>query len=840
MERDPLRLAWKTSPSGNLLAMVLLILAGALLVLEFSLVRILVDEVLLAQAPDAPRRFLPLAIAMPAGVHPSTIVLFEGFALDGSAFRQAVIGAALVVPVAIGLLLAAVTWLISAIGTRVLKRLRKTVLDAVLRTSPSTRDEAAEATLLVGDALARESHVFGAAFISSFKLWGVIGLAVAFALASGWKLGLCLAVVLIPGAILCARRLDLRLETAQARLREGAAVSESFASVIERLPAIHAHATGPYETRCIGQALASGHAPVEKEEHRFAFTDAATTIVLLLAPLAVVGVGAWVGAGSLTPGTLLACALAASLAAFGVREVVQWQRVLERARLLLSDIARDLAALQTRDRRIAKEVLPKGGDLVAQNVSAYDSASGGRISGVTLELPFPSHVALVGNGDSGSHMLAALIGGQLSPSTGRLTYGGIDLVKADPLSRAQRIAFAGETVLLPGTLRDNLIYGSEALEDLDSRLAETIAITRLDRVTHARGLASTFNPEREPKLAASIVESRRAVQAALETEGLDRFVDPFDAARYNRHAPVGENLLFGKPVGDTFREDRLASHPFIRAILEAADLTKPLARMGLSIATSMIEIFAEIPDGHPLFARFSFFSAADRAFFQDLVARRNEKRRATSATDRERLIGLSLRYNESRHRLGLLDEAMQARILAARADFARLLPASLQPAIEFYDADRICTAASVQDNLLFGRIASDQAGADDSVQKVIRRVLTERGLDAGVARIGLNSPIDVSGGDLTLTEIAAIDLVRCLIREPDILVVARALDGLPGPAADKMVADLRRALSGRGLIVVTPEISPPMDQPPFDAVVRFVRGEPVLEDRIRHPEPAMA
>ncbi|MGO4706446.1 ABC transporter ATP-binding protein [Microvirga sp. 2MCAF38] len=836
MERDPLRLAWKTSPIIHILAMALLASAGALLALEFDLVRALVNEIMQPAPADVARHLLRIGISTPAGFHPESLILFEGFVLDAGTFRDVAIGMVIAIPVLIGLVLSAVSWLVSIVGTGVLKRLRRTVLGAVLGASPGTREEAAEATLLVGETLARESNVFGAALISTLKLWGVIGVSVAFTVVSGWRLGLCLAMMLVIGAVLCAHRLNLRLQAARARQREGTAVSENFASVIERLPAVHAHATAPYETRCVSQALASGHAPVEDEERRLAFADAATSIVLLLAPLTVLGVGAWSSANNLTPGTLVACVLAASLAAFGVREVVQWQRVLDRARLLLSDIAHDLAALQTRDRRVAKEKLPKDGDLVARNVSAYDPASGGRISGVNLELPFPSHVALVGNGDSGSHMLAALIGGQLSPSTGHLTYGGIDLVAADSLSRAQRIAFAGETVLLPGTLRDNLIYGSEAADDLDQRLADAIAITRLDRVTHARGLASTFNPEREPKLAASIVESRRAVQAALIAEGLDRFVDPFDATRYNRHATIGENLLFGKPVGDTFREDRLASHPFIRAILEATDLTKPLARMGLSIATSMIEIFAEIPDGHPLFARFSFFSAADRAYFEDLVARRNEKRRATSASDRERLIGLSLRYNESRHRLGLLDEGMQGRILVARADFTRMLPASLQPSIEFYEANRICTAANVQDNLLFGRIASDQAGADDSVQAVIRRVLTERGLDAGVARIGLNSALDAGGGDLTLTEVAAIDLVRCLIREPDILVVARALDGLPGPAADKLVADLRRSLAGRGLIVVTPEISEPMDAPPFDAIIRFIRGEPSLESRIRRLE----
>jgi ABC-type multidrug transport system fused ATPase/permease subunit len=168
-----------------------------------------------------------------------------------------------------------------------------------------------------------------------------------------------------------------------------------------------------------------------------------------------------------------------------------------------------------------------------------------------------------------------------------------------------------------------------------------------------------------------------------------------------------------------------------------------------------------------------------------------------------------------------------------------MLPTSLQPFIEFYDEGRLCTAASVQDNLLFGRIASDQAGAEAAVHAVMRRVLTERGLDRDVSRIGLDTPVDVRGADLTSSERAAVDLVRCLVRRPDVVVVERALDGLPAAAAEALVARLRRFLVGRGLILVTSDLTATMDSPAFDAVIRFERGATRLEERRQRSEELM-
>ena len=91
-----------------------------------------------------------------------------------------------------------------------------------------------------------------------------------------------------------------------------------------------------------------------------------------------------------------------------------------------------------------------------------------------------------------------------------------------------------------------------------------------------------------------------------------------------------------------------------------------------------------------------------------------------------------------------------------------------------------------------------------------------------------------------MSEIALIDLVRCLVRQPDILVVQRALDGLPTIAAETLVANLRRSLFGRGLVLVTPEITPAMEEPPFQAVVRFERGVPRVEQREPAPKEAVS
>ena len=830
MERDPVRFVWRTTFGLHLLLLVLILAMLPLTFMAVDLVRVILDDAVGGRAfvRDGMATLLRIAVPVPREVAPQPMVLFEGVVLNRESFGYA---AALVL-LLLGAMIAAISVAIGLVrseaGTRATRALRDVILDAILASRPAARDEAREAAILAGESLTRASGFLGAAVLTPLLAGGLVAGALLYALAADWRLGVAVLFGTVLSALVWPRRAAAVLAVDAGRAGEGAAHRRTLLDLVRRLPASRAHGASALERQQVKAECERRHAGVRALERRLSVADAARIMAGVAVLAAVLGTGAVLAnASGATSGRIAAVTVAALIAVGAVEALTRWRGALTRTAALLEEIARQIGAMQSRARS-ASVALPGSGALVARGLAAYDPASGTRIGNVDLALAFPAHVALTGEADSGSRVLAALIGGGLEPSVGTLTFAGVDLASIDPAGRAQRIAFAGgDTILLAGTLRQNLLYGAPGADapDMEQRLIEAVTVAGLDRLVHARGLSGTVDPVRDPKLAAAIVDARRKVRAALAAGNLEGFVDPFDRERYNAHATIAENILFGMPLGDTFRDGHLPSHPFVRALLEAEDLTKPLADMGASIARSMIEIFADLPDDHPLFDRFGFFPASERSFYEDLVARQDQPRRGAERTrDRERLIGLALSYNENRHRLGLMDEILMGRLLRARAAFAQLLPTSLQPAIEFYDADRVCAAASVQDNLLFGRIAQDRAGAETEVLAVIRSVLAERGLDRDLFRVGLDMRIDPRGDGLVSTEIAAIDLARCLVRRPDVLVVERSLDGLPASAAAALAGRLRRAQVGRGLVLVTPKLDPAMDSPPFDAVIRFERG----------------
>ena len=91
---------------------------------------------------------------------------------------------------------------------------------------------------------------------------------------------------------------------------------------------------------------------------------------------------------------------------------------------------------------------------------------------------------------------------------------------------------------------------------------------------------------------------------------------------------------------------------------------------------------------------------------------------------------------------------LQERVLEARRLFREQLPAELAGAVAFFESDRYTSAASLQDNILFGKVAYGQAQANERISDLIAEVLAD--LDLAVARPGHQPPAGAAAADLAV------------------------------------------------------------------------------------------
>ncbi len=280
-------------------------------------------------------------------------------------------------------------------------------------------------------------------------------------------------------------------------------------------------------------------------------------------------------------------------------------------------------------------------------------------------------------------------------------------------------------------------------------MIDLLATVDLSEELYQFGLRGTIDPKARSDIAGAILQARAALQRAHQGSRARARWSSCSTPRATTTTPRSrENLLFGTPVSPAFDVDRLAENDYVLSVLDKAGLTDDLVKIGREVAETMTEIFADLPPGHEFFEQFSFISSEDLPEFQALLGR-VDGRAPISPADRARLLTLPFKLIEARHRLGLLDDAIKARVLEARRAFREGLPQWAQGAIEFFDPAAYNAATTLQDNILFGKLAYGQARAAQRVGKLIVEVLEELKLRRAVLEVGLEYPVGVGGARLS-------------------------------------------------------------------------------------------
>ena len=690
-------------------------------------------------------------------------------------------------------------------GERMLRRLRFELYGRILRFPlPQFRKTSSSEMVTM---ITAEVEPLGGFIGDAFKLpvfqGGYLIVILAFLFVQNWFMALA-AVALYPLQGYLIPKLQRRVNLlGKERVRLVRQLSDRIGEAASGVVEIHANNTARRERADFSRRLGAIY-DVRLQIYIWKFIiKFLNNSINQLGPFCFYAIGGWlVVKGELEIGTLMAAIAAHKDLAAPWKELLNFYQRQADAKIKYEQVMEQFQPVgmmaESRQLDEPEKVDPLRGEISASGLSLGDDSGAALVDGASFAFDAAEHVALVGGGGSGKEETTQLLAGLMVPTGGNLKIGASNVDDLPEAVTGRRIAYIGPTAyLFSTTVRDNLLYGVQhlpladaeygedarreydrwlaeagasgnSLDDLNAnwidyaatgaaddaalleRIFGVLRLVRLDDDIYALGLRGTIDPATQTDLADKFLEARIEFHKRLTDPEIAALVEGFDPDKYNENGTLGENLLFGTPVGPAFDMDRLAENDYVIGLLEEQGLTDSLLDAGQQIASTMTELFADLPAGHPFFEQFSFISSDDLPEFQAVLTRINRDGLDTlRPEERTMLLSLPFKVSPARHRLGVITDELQGKVLQARKAFAENLPEEYRGSVEFFDMDAFNAAATLQDNILFGKLAYGQAHGAERVGEIMSAVIDDLDLRAAVMEVGLTFHVGIGGGRLS-------------------------------------------------------------------------------------------
>jgi putative ABC transport system ATP-binding protein len=870
MERNVFKYIWHHSWRDQLAILAVVLISKLFYFVSLDLPKEIVNDGIRGQAFKDDKGavihdavpFLHLTIGPHPWIGMPKLTLLDGFPLNQMDYLFALCFAYLFFVVANGWMKQRVLVDKGRLGERMLRRLRYQLFDRVLRfpLGHFRKVKQAEIATMIKDEVDPIGGFIGEAYITPADLIGTALTALYFLFTQSIFLGGITVFILVVQLVVIPRLRRKILQLGRQRQITARALAGRIAEVVDGAQDIHVHDTSNYERADIIHRLGIIFKIRFDLYQRKFFVKYLNNMLAQTTPFLFYIIGGYLALkGSFDTGSLLASIVAYKDVPPPIKELIDWDQQRQDVQIKYDQVMEQFSPQgmlpsELQDAEAAEDLAPA--TLSLNHVALADESGAHVLEDVSLEIPLDGHLAIIGPGASGKDQLGYVLGRLVQPRSGQLHYGERDFMQLPESVSGRRFAYVGdESYLFPLSLRENLIYGlkhrplrpfayegdarmeydrrlREALRsgnppldtgadwvdlaaagvadrgELEQRVVALLADAEFDEDVYQFGLRGRIDPARDKDLAAEFLKARATLRERLAAPGMAALVDPFDPARYNQNMTLAENLLFGTAVGPVFAPEALAGNAYLRSVLRASGIEDSLVAMGFKIAETMVEIFADLPAGHPFFEQYSFIAADDLPMFREMTQRiAKTGADAVAAEDRSRLVALTFPYIEARHRLELIDSAMEGRLLETRRAFAATLPPSLRQSIEFYDPEAYNTQASVQDNVLFGRLVYGQAQAGQKVGRLIAEVIDGLNLRPRVIEVGLDYNVGAAGRRLSTPQRQKAALVRALVKRPQLLVLNNALAVFDDRTQRQLATRLREMMQGAALVLITDNIA---------------------------------
>ncbi|NHA69573.1 ABC transporter ATP-binding protein [Phycicoccus flavus] len=490
------------------------------------------------------------------------------------------------------------TWLSTQVGQQVMHGLRTTVFTHLQRQSLGffTRTRGGEVqSRLVNDVGGMQGVVTSTATSIAANVTTAVATALAM-VALSWRLSL-LSLLVVPPSLWLTRRVALlrrevtarqqaRLADLNAQIEEGLSVSGVRLAKTLGTSGRSADRFAETSEDLVGLELRSQLAG----RWRMATMQVVFAVIPALVYL-VAGLPAT--SGGMTIGTLVAfTALQGAIfrplmgllnvTAQWVASMALFSRVFE-----YLDLVPDVPAPA---RPVPLDPARVTGRIVVDEVTVrYPGSSRDALTGVSLEVPAGSTLALVGPTGSGKSTLAGLLARLLDPDTGRVTVDGVDVRDLDPDVLASVVGTVSqESYLVHASVRDNLLLARPSATEAElwralaaAQVADLVAALPdgLDTVVGARGHRFSGGEQQRLAVARTILRDPPVLVLDEATSALDTATERALQTALDELARGRTTVTIAHRLSTVRRADRIAVLDAGR-VVEAGTHAELLARGG--------------------------------------------------------------------------------------------------------------------------------------------------------------------------------------------------------------------------------------------------------------------
>jgi putative ABC transport system ATP-binding protein len=870
------RYVWRHSRREQISVLVLILLSLPFYFASLDVPKTIVNEALqgraFAQGNETAVLFR-LELTLPSWTGSDKVQLLPGIELEKLSFLMTLCGLFLSLVLINGAFKFVINTRKGILGEQLLRKLRYDLFAQLLRFRPEDirAVKPAEAASMIKDEVEPIGDFAGDAFIQPFFLGTQALTALTFILVQNAGLGaIALAVVLVQALLI--PRLRRRLITLGVeRQIESRKLAGRIGAVVEAAPAIHTHGAAAYNRAGVNNQLARLLGiRISLFKRKFA-VKYLNNLLAQVTPFFFYSFGGYLALrGHLDLGQLLAVIVAYRDLPPPIKELIDWDQqrtdITVKYQQIASVFVSDNLLPQVDDTKLP-EAPPLDAPIVIEGLQVADRNGNRLLESFSATLSRPSSIALVGAGGGGRDVLARVLGRQITEHQGEIRIGNANVAQLPNEVLSQVVNYAGpDPGLLPGSIRENVTLavrhvaaartmvsetqsfrpdldtlwvdyaaaGVSNAAELDDVIVRALGATGMLEDIYKFGLQGRLAAATDPRLVAQLVEARHSVRSELGKRDLLRLVEPFDLDRYNTNATIAENLLFGVPLHKDLSGSGLVHDRYLKSVLDAEGLSRPLAGVGVRIAEITFEMVSGMSPGHALFERYSFIAAQEMEGFRyslEAVKGRSGAQQFDGESE-AKFVGLALRYIEARHRFNLLDKHLMDRIVRARHRFHDGLPKSYATRIEFYDPAQFVLAAPIRDNLLFGRTVFGLPNTEQMIWDVMRKLLEEIGLEQAIYRLGLDYDVGPSGKLISAAQRASVSLARGLVKRPQILILDGALAAFNQAEASAILNNIRNWMSGRTILATLSDVTEARE---FDCIIRFEGARAALA-----PQPAQA